>query len=450
MDKKSQASYRAFAKRKNQLLEAIKNQNGQIRIKKKTSSNLFRYSNSDDNKKRKLSLKSFNHILHLDKANLTLELEGLTTYESIVNYTFSYNLLPTIAPELKHITIGGAIVGIGIESTGFKYGFVHDGLLEAEVLLPNGEIVVCNPHNSHADLFYALPNSYGTLGYILRAKIKLYPAKPYVQLTTTRFGNTKEYVKALEQAALSPLNDFVEGLFYSSDELYLTTGQFVDAAGKIADIYRSNIYYKQLRQQSSLYLKTIDYIFRFDPDWFWNIPETPIYNLFRKFCPKAMRNSGFYKKFLQFKRVLMKYLPSKNLATTEPLIQDWEVPWEHAQELIDFALQHVNLKNLPWAALPIKALSSPTLYPLKTDQMYFNLGCYCFIDKTREQEDFHATKILDQKCFALSGIKMLYSSTFIDQNEFDQVYNGKNYQLIKDKYDPKRILSTLYDKVAAT
>ena len=32
-----------------------------------------------------------------------------------------------MAPELKHITVGGATVGIGIESTCFRYGFVPKG-----------------------------------------------------------------------------------------------------------------------------------------------------------------------------------------------------------------------------------------------------------------------------------------------------------------------------------
>src|SRR5262249_8286132 len=156
----------------------------------------------------------------------TMHVEGLATYEQIVQYTLRHDLLPTVAPELKHITVGGAIVGIGIESTGFKYGFVHDGLLEAEVLLPDGTIVLARPDNEYADLFHALPNSYGTLGYILRACIKLYPAKPFVKLTTQRFGNIAEYLQALEQASNSSLHDFVEGLFYSNSELYVTLGSF--------------------------------------------------------------------------------------------------------------------------------------------------------------------------------------------------------------------------------
>jgi FAD/FMN-containing dehydrogenase len=102
-------------------------------------------------------------------------------------------LLPPVSPELKHITIGGATVGIGIESTCFRHGFVHDALLEADVLLPNGSVVTCTPDNECRDLFFALPNSYGTLGYILRAKLRLEPAKPFVELAITRFDDANRY-----------------------------------------------------------------------------------------------------------------------------------------------------------------------------------------------------------------------------------------------------------------
>ena len=65
----------------------------------------------------------------------TLDVEGLTTFEQIVDATLPYGLVPPVTPELKHITIGGAICGIGIESTSFRHGFVHDSLIEADVLV---------------------------------------------------------------------------------------------------------------------------------------------------------------------------------------------------------------------------------------------------------------------------------------------------------------------------
>lgn len=434
-----------YEARKNELLANIAQIDGQIKIKKNTSSNLFRYQPRKNADRHAISLQDFCHVLHIDATNKTLEVEGLTTYETIVNFTLSHGLLPTVAPELKFITVGGAIVGIGIESTCFKYGFVHDGLIEADVLLPDGRIVICSPDNEHADLFHALPNSYGTLGYILKAKIKLHAAKQYVHLTNQYFDNIDDYLAAMKQAALTGDQDFIEGLFYNSKKCILTSGYFVAQAPQVLNIYQE-IYYKALSDNTELYLKTNDYIFRFDPDWFWNIPETSFYNFYRRYAPRAWRNSGFYKRYTQRKNRLMNILGVKREQNDEPLIQDWEVKWDHGKELMQFVLEHVDLEGRPWVALPIKPLSSPTSYPVTSGELYFNLGCYCYVKKAQDKEAYHYTKMIDNKCFALGGIKMLYSSTFLNKEEFDRIFNGAQYEAVKSKYDTHKLAPSLFEK----
>jgi len=61
---------------------------------------------------------------------------------------------------------------------------------------------------------------------------------------------------------------------------------------------------------------------------------------------------------------------------------------------------------------------------------------------------YHYTKILDKKCFELGGIKMLYSSSFLSETEFDAIYNGAAYKQLKAKYDPGGNALALYKKVA--
>ena len=97
----------------------------------------------------------------------------------------------------------------------------------------------------------------------------------------------------------------------------------------------------------------------------------------------------------------------------EPLIQDWEVPWEHAEELIRFSVAEVKLDGKPWAAVPIKTPRQPTIYPIRPNELYFNLGCYCQVRRPEGKEPYYYTKIMDRKCFDLGGIKMLYSSSFL-------------------------------------
>ena len=429
------------------LLASWSQEPGQLRLEKSTISNLFRYQGRNT-PTRRLPLGAFNEIIALDAEARTLEVEGLATFETIVSTSLQHGFLPLVAPELKHITVGGATVGIGIESTCFRHGFVHDGLLEADVLLPGGTVVTCRPDNEHADLFAALANSYGTLGYILRAKIALTPAAPYVRIRIACFDDAPSYLDAMQAATERGTADFIEGLFFQDRRYYLMCGHFASEVPQLDDILRENIFYRLVQQRSDIYLSTTDYIFRYDPEWFWNIPDSWQYRLFRRYAPKAWRNSSFYTRYAAAKNRLKKTLTGTAATDLEPLIQDWEVPWEHAEELVTFCLEHVDLGDRPWAAVPIRTPRQPTLYPIEADKLYFNLGSYCQVTRPVGREPYYYTKIMDEKCFELGGIKMLYSSTFLSEAEFNARFNGDAYHRLKEKYDASGSAPTLYAKVS--
>lgn len=438
----------SYSEKIKQLKNNFHTNQDKLSLNKKSISNLFRYGGRD--RKKNLDLSHFNQIIAVDEANATLEVEGLTTYETIVDACLAKGLLPTVTPELKHITIGGAIVGIGIESSSYRAGFVHDGLLAADVLLPDGNIVTCTADNEHHALFFALANSYGTLGYILSAKIHLEPAAPLVKLTTQQFSNIPDYLSAMLAATKDSSNRFVEGLFYSDNRYLLMTACFAKEKMPTKNIIRDEIFYQLASKPGEFYLKTKDYIFRYDYDWFWNIPETPFYTHFRKKAPLSMRNSNFYSRYTALKNKILTKLPWQIEDNSEPLIQDWQVPWDNAQALIECALATVDLKTRPWVAVPILSKGNASLYPMSKDVLYFNLGCYCYVEKpeNHNKEAFWYTKNIDQRCFQLNGIKMLYSSSFLSKEAFAKIYNGAAYQELKSQYDPEHRAYTLYEKVA--
>jgi FAD/FMN-containing dehydrogenase len=441
-------------------LESVRAQiaaaDGAFALRKRTASNLFRYApRQRDESTARIDLGIFNEVIDLDETAQVLDVEGLTTFESIVDYTLPRGFVPLVTPELKHITLGGASVGIGIESTCHRFGFVHDMIVEAEILLPDGRIVVATADNEFSDLFAALGNSYGTLGYILRAKIKLLPAKPYVRLRTAEFEEAGTFLDALREAAEDPGVDFVESLMYAADatqgtpdRLLAITSRFDDAPApgrQAEDIVRTSVFYKLVSQPGTIWLATKDYLFRYDPEWFWNIPETRAYQLMRRWAPASMRHSGFYKRWLH----LQETWGIKQNDGKELLIQDWEVPWDKAEELLTYALRTVDLAGKPWLSVVIRTPAIPTLYPIHKDTLYFNLGCYCRVPKPELSEgkgDFWATRVLDQKCFELGGLKMLYSTSFMDESTFDARYNGDSGRALKSKYDPLKRFPTLFEK----
>ena len=122
-----------------------------------------------------------------------VEAEGMVTYEALVAACLRHGVMPAVVPQLKTITLGGALAGVGIESSSHRQGLVHDTVLELDVLLGDGSIVSCSAHNAHSDLFFGFPNSYGTLGYALRVKAKTIPVKKYVRLSHLPFTNGQSY-----------------------------------------------------------------------------------------------------------------------------------------------------------------------------------------------------------------------------------------------------------------
>jgi FAD/FMN-containing dehydrogenase len=271
-----------------------------------------------------------------------------------------------------------------------------------------------------------------------------------VHVTTSAYDGLDDYLQAMRLATENAENDFVEGLFFSRDQYYLMVSRFVEDVPHADDILRREIFYKLVQRRPDVYLTTKDYIFRYDPEWFWNIPESTPYRIFRKYAPRRLRNSAFYTRYCQWEHAWERFLPWQRKNDKEPLIQDWEVPWENARELVKYALENVDLGGKPWVAVPIKTPASPTLYPIRANQLYFNLGCYCQVKKVAGREDYHYTKIMDRRCFELGGIKMLYSSSFLSRNEFERLYNGAAYAQLKTKYDPQGKAYTLYEKTVTS
>ena len=88
----------------------------------------------------------------MDTSTRTIDVEGMTPYTRLADAAFAHGVLTAVVPQLKSITIGGACAGLGIEASSFRYGPVHETVEEIEVLLADGDIVVCTPTNAHSDL----------------------------------------------------------------------------------------------------------------------------------------------------------------------------------------------------------------------------------------------------------------------------------------------------------
>ncbi len=145
---------------------------------------------------------------------------------------------------------------------------LHIGVFGYESSEYTVEVVNCNAENNYSDLFAAIPNSYGTLGYILKLCAKTMPVKPYVKLQHVRYRDTGEYFDAVKEACQSDV-DFVDGSIFSDQEMYLSLGRFTDTAPYTSDYTWLKMYFRSIQQRSEDFLTIRDYIRRWDTDWFW-------------------------------------------------------------------------------------------------------------------------------------------------------------------------------------
>ena len=414
----------------------------------KDASNLFR--DRQTRPERKLNVKDFNQVIQVNPAAGWVEVEGMTTYEQLVNETLQYGVMPAVVPELKSITIGGAVTGIGIESSSFKYGLVHETVQAMDIMLSDGRVVVCAPDNEYQDLFFGFPNSYGTLGYVLKLQAKTVPVKGYVRLTHQRYQNPERYFQALAEACSRQEADFIDGVVFGPDELYLCRGRFVDDAPLVSDYTCENIYYRSIRQRDTDYLTTRDYIWRWDTDWFWCSKNLYLQHpLLRRLVGKSRLNSVTYTNIMRWnsrwrltRRIdhLLGYYP-------ESVIQDVDLPIENAPAFLAFLLAEIRITPI-WIC-PTQAYASSArfdLYPLDPARLYVNFGFWDVVkDRTPHPEGYYNRKI-EHQVAALGGIKSLYSDAFYEPDEFWRIYNQPVYDRLKAKYDPQGVFKDLYQK----
>src|SRR3954463_7164036 len=126
-----------------------------VRLHKRTS-NLFR---PRDRTASPLDADGFSGVLSVDAERRTAEVQGMTTYEDLVDATLAHGLMPLVVPQLKTITLGGGGTGLGIESSSFRHGLPHESVREMDVLTGSGEVVTATAAGEHAELFRGFANS---------------------------------------------------------------------------------------------------------------------------------------------------------------------------------------------------------------------------------------------------------------------------------------------------
>ena len=452
----------------------------QVRLAKRTS-NLFRFRDGKAGAAAPgLDVSAFGRVLSVDPESRTAVTGGMTTYEDLADATLAYGLMPLVVPQLKTITIGGAVTGLGIESTSLRSGMPHESVLEMEILTGDGRVVTAAPGNEHDALYRGFPNSYGTLGYALSLTIELEPVTPFVHLRHFRFGSPEECMDAVAAiAAEGSLQghraDFVDGTSFGLDELYLTVGSFSEVAPWRSDYTRERVYYQSVRGPHEDFLTIRDYLWRWDTDWFWcSRPFGVQRPVLRRLWPRRYRRSDVYRKLVALDRRhgLSAALNARRGAPQhEDVIQDVEIPVERGAEFLRSFAAKVGMSPVWMCPLRLRGAGTGgrppgtpgagpgerppgtpradppwPLYPLDPDRAYVNFGFWGTVPLPEGRADGYHNRLVEDLVTGLGGHKGLYSTSFYSAKEFWALYNGAAYAALKSDYDAQGRLAGLYDK----
>ena len=450
----STAAFTAYEARKARLREQYAGipRGRPVRLAKQTS-NLFRTRQRPPGPG--LDVRGFDGVLSVDAASRSADVQGMTTYEQLVDVTLAHGLMPLVVPQFKTVTLGGAVTGLGIESSSFRNGLPHESVLELEVLVGDGRTVVARPDNEHRDLFAAFPNSYGTLGYALRLKLELEPVLQYVRLRHLRFSDRGRYFEAMAEVCERRAHDgervdFVDGTVFARDEMYLSLGTFVDAAPRTSDYTGMGVYYRSLQRLEVDHLSVRDYLWRWDTDWFWCSRNFGVQDpRIRRFVPKRWLRSDNYWRLWELER---RYGPMRKLERLrgrppqEHVVQDIEVTIARAAEFFDFLVREIPI--LPFWVCPLRPRDRRewALYPLETDATHVNFGFWSTLPLADGQPLGTHNRRVEQVVEGLGGRKSLYSDSYYSREEFWRLHDGRAYGQLRQAYDGEGRLADLYRK----
>ena len=427
-----------------------------VRLAKPTS-NLFRPRRPSASPG--LDVSGLTGVIEVDEVAQTADVQGMCTYEHLLDVTLARRLMPYVVPQLRTITLGGAVSGLGIEATSFRNGLPHESVLEMDVLTGAGQVVTTRPGEP---LFDTFPNSYGSLGYATRLRIRLEKAPRYVGLRHARFDDMATLAKSVERIVEDrayegvPV-DGVDGVVFAPHEAYLSLATWreegVSGGSTAPDVTTSDytgmdMYFRSLQQRETDLLTIHDYLWRWDTDWFWCSGAFGLHDRrVRRLWPRRWRRSDVYHRIVGWENrfgVKARLDHALGRPWRERVVQDVEVPVGRLPDFLAWFDEHIGMRPV-WLC-PLRSTRIWPLYPLAPGETYVNVGFWGMAPIEPGAADGDKNRAIEAKVAELDGHKSLYSDAYYDRETFDRLYHVSALEAVKSTTDPDGRLTGLYDK----
>ena len=409
-----------------------------VSLRKKAVSHQVPKANDLRHHDDKIDVGDLTEILEIDPVRRICVAESGVTFVDLVAATLAHGLVPIVVPELKTITIGGAVAGGSIESMSFVHGGFHDTCLEYEVITGTGEVLVCTPSNEHQLVFQMMHFAFGTLGILARLTFKLVPARPYVRLRYETYPTIDDYQAAIRRHFEARDIDFMDGIIHSPTCYVLCAGEFVDTAPYTSDYTWMKIYYQSTRTRTEDYLTTPDYFFRYDRGVTNVRPKS---FLGRLVLGRFLASTQWLRLGEKLRWLLRSEKPTVTL--------DVFVPFSKVPEFLAWyerTFQFYPLWCVPYRRVRDYEWLAPSFYETMTDQLFLDLAIYGM--RQRGPHNYH--RLMEEKLRELGGIKTLIAHNYYDEDEFWSIWNKQNYDAVKAITDPHNRFRDLYTKTCKT
>lgn len=382
----------------------------------------------------KIDVSDLTSILEIDPVRRVCVAESGVMFMDLVKATLRYGLVPIVVPELKTITIGGAVSGCSIESMSFQYGGFHDTCVEYEVITARGEVITCRPEGEHALVFQMMHGSFGTLGVLSKLTFQLVPAKRFVHVVYEKYGTAAEYTAAIQRHARARDLDFMDGMIHSPNEYVLSVGHFVDEAPYTNRYDWWKLYYRSTSTRREDYLETYQYFFRYDR----GVTNVRPKSLVGRLLLGRILDSGTVMRLAdRFHWMFNDERPTVTLDVFVPISKVGEfLAWY--QDTFRF----YPLWVVPYRRVHDYEWLDESFYATMTDDMFVDLAIYGM----KQPGDVNYHKLMEDKLRELGGVKTLISHNYYSRDEFWSTWNKRNYDAVKAITDPDNVFRDLYTK----
>jgi FAD/FMN-containing dehydrogenase len=383
----------------------------------------------------KVDLLDFDEVIEIDPVRRICIAEPGVPFCKLVDRTLPLGFVPIVVPELKTITIGGAVAGCSIESMSYIHGGFHDTCLEYEIITAKGEVLTCTPDNEHSLIFQMMHGSFGTVGILSRLVFRLIPAKPFVHLRHETHTSIDSYMASIWSHYERRDVDFMDGIIHSPSHLVLCVGDFTDSAPYTNRYDWLKVYYQSTAQRREDYLKTPHYFFRYDQG------VTNVH-------PKSFIGRLLLGKFLGSSQILrlagkLRWLL---LSDNRPDVTvDTFLPFSRLKEFLEWYAKdfgHFPLWVVPYARVHDYEWLTDSFWSKLSDKLMIDIAIYGM--KQRGETNYY--RLMEEKLQELGGIKTLISYNYYKEDEFWKIFNRKNYDAVKAITDPDNIFRNLYEK----